>query len=104
MIVVTTDEISDARVTQVLGLVQGHSVRARGAVRDITASIRNVFGGDIPEYAELMQHAREVAVEQMSKSAQEQGANAIVGTRFVTGDIMGSAIEILVYGTAVVTE
>ncbi|MEX2430354.1 MAG: YbjQ family protein [Dehalococcoidia bacterium] len=104
MLIATTDEIPGARSTRVVGLVQGHSVRARGAVRDITASIRNVFGGNIPEYAELMQQARASAMAEMVRSAEDQGANAIVATRFGTADVMSSAVEILVYGTAVVTE
>ena len=104
MLIVTTDEVPGARIVRVIGMVEGHSVRARGAVRDFTAAVRNVFGGDVPEYAELLGQARQAAVDDMVKSAELQRANAIVGTRFVTGDVMGAAIEILVYGTAVVTE
>ena len=102
MIVVTTDEIEGERIDRVLGLVRGNTVRARHMGRDIMAGLRGVVGGEIEEYTRLLSESRQVAVNRMSRQAEEMGANAIVAVRFMTSAIMGGASEILVYGTAVV--
>ncbi|MFH1559997.1 MAG: YbjQ family protein [Chloroflexota bacterium] len=104
MIIVTTNEMEDRRITRVLGLVRGNTVRARHVGRDIMASLRNLVGGEIEEYTRLLTEAREQATQRMVQRAEEMGANAIVGTRFMTSTIMGGASEILAYGTAVVVE
>ncbi|MBI2873027.1 MAG: YbjQ family protein [Chloroflexi bacterium] len=104
MIIVTTDEIPGRRVTKVLGLVRGNSVRARHIGRDIVAALRNIVGGEVKEYAELMAQSREESVQRMVQRAEALGANAIVGTRFATSAIMSGAAEMLAYGTAVVVE
>ena len=104
MIIVTTDDIEGVQVTRVLGLVRGSTVRARHLGRDIMAGFRGVVGGEIEEYTRLLAEAREQAVSRMTARAEEMGANAIVGTRFMTSQIMGGASEILAYGTAVVIE
>ena len=104
MIIVTTDEIEGVQITRVVGLVRGSTVRARHVGRDIMAGLRNMVGGEIEEYTRLLAEAREEAVRRMTSRAHEMGANAIVGTRFMTSAIMGNASEILAYGTAVVIE
>ena len=104
MIIVTTDEIPGAPVKSTLGLVMANSVRARHVGRDIMAGLRNIAGGEIAEYTKLLADSREAAVQRMVEKAEAMGANAIVGTRFITAGIMGGASEILAYGTAVVTE
>ena len=104
MIIVTTDEIEGVQITRVIGLVRGSTVRARHVGRDIMAGLRNMVGGEIEEYTRLLAEAREEAVRRMTARAAEMGANAIVGTRFMTSAIMGNASEILAYGTAVVIE
>ena len=104
MVVVTTDEIEGVQITRVIGLVRGSTVRARHLGRDIMAGLRNMVGGEIEEYTRLLAEAREEAMRRMTTRAEEMGANAIVGTRFMTSAIMGNASEILAYGTAVVIE
>lgn len=102
MILVTSDEIEGQTIEQVLGLVRGNTVRARHLGRDIIAGLRGVVGGEIAEYTRLLSESRQIAVGRMTREAEEMGANAIVGVRFMTSAIMGGASEILVYGTAVV--
>ena len=104
MIIVTTDEIPGMRATKVFGLVRGSTIRARHIGRDIMASLRGIVGGEIAEYTRLMAEAREQAVARMVADAEAKGANAIVGTRFVTSMVMSGASELLVYGTAVAAE
>jgi uncharacterized protein YbjQ (UPF0145 family) len=104
ILVVTSDEVPGRKVVKTLGLVRGQSVRARHLGRDIQAGIRTIVGGKVGVYAELLEKSREEAIEQMIGEAEKLGANAIVAARMSTADIMGSAAEVLVYGTAVVTE
>ena len=104
MIIATTDTVEGKRIVEVYGLVKGNTVRARAFGRDILAGLRNIIGGEITEYSRLLSDAREEAVARMTQVAEEMGANAIVGARFVTSGIMGGASEILAYGTAVKVE
>ena len=101
MIIVTTDEIQGVQTEKVLGVVMANSVRARHLGRDVMAGFRNIAGGEITEYTKLMAESREIAVQRMSERAEAMGANAIVGTRFMTAGIASGASEILAYGTAV---
>jgi uncharacterized protein YbjQ (UPF0145 family) len=104
MLMVTTDSIEGKRIVEVFGLVRGNTVRARAIGRDIVAGLRSILGGEISEYSQLLTAARDEAIERMSQAAEQTGANAVVGVRFVTSGIMGGASEILVYGTAVKIE
>jgi uncharacterized protein YbjQ (UPF0145 family) len=104
MIVVTTPTISGRRIVRTLGLVRGTTIRARHIGRDITAALRNIVGGEIPEYTKLLAEAREQAVDRMVEEAQLLGADAIVQVRFQTAMVMTGAAELLCYGAAVVTE
>ena len=104
MLVVTTPSVEGKRTSQVLGLVQGNTVRARHAGRDIVAGLRNVIGGEVSQYSRLLAESREQALERMIKQAEELGANAVINLRFATSMIMGGTAEILAYGTAVVIE
>ena len=104
MIVVTKDEIEGVQIIRVVGLVRGSTARARHIGRDIMAGLRNMVGGEIQEYPRLPAEAREEPVRRMTSRAEEMGANAIVGTRFMTSAIMGGASEIPAYGTAVVVD
>lgn len=104
MLVVTSDDVPGRKVVKTLGLVRGQSVRARHLGRDIQAGIRSIVGGKVGVYAELLEKSREEAINQMAAEAEKLGANAVVTVRMSTADIMGSAAEVLVYGTAVVTE
>ncbi len=101
MMVVTTDEVPGHHVTQVFGLVQGSSVRARHLGQDLLAYFKTITGGEIREYTKLLAEAREQALDRMRAEATQHGANAIVGLRFSSTDISEGASELLVYGTAV---
>jgi len=101
LIIVTTDEIEGMSITRVHGIVMANSVRAKHLGKDLMAAFRNIAGGEIDEYSRLLAESREAAVQRMVDKAEAMGANAIVGTRFITAGIMGGASEILAYGTAV---
>ena len=104
MILATSDSVPGKRITEVKGLVQGNTIRARNIGRDIVAGLRNIVGGEVTEYTRLMSESREQAIMRMVEQAESMGANAIVGMRFVTSMVMQGASELLAYGTAVVVE
>jgi len=88
-------------VTQVLGMVQGHTVFAIWLGKDLSAIIRLILGGELTEYTEMMGKARQVAADRMKVAAEKMGADAIINVRYMTTSVVGSAAELLVYGTAV---
>jgi len=104
VIVTTTDYIPGYRVKKVLGLVSGSVVKARNIGRDIMATLRNIAGGEIVEYTELLATPRDEAIKRMVEKAKALGANAVIGVRLTTANIMSGAAEVLAYGTAVVIE
>ena len=104
MLITTTDNIQGRNITEVKGMVRGSAVRARNIGRDITAGFRNIVGGELPEYTNLLNESRSLAIDRMTEEAESLGANAIVGTRFTTTGITQGASEILAFGTAVVVE
>jgi uncharacterized protein YbjQ (UPF0145 family) len=104
IIVTTTDYIPGYRVKKVLGLVSGSVVKARNIGRDIMATLRNIAGGEIVEYTELLATSRDEAIKRMIEKAKALGANAVIGVRLTTANIMSGAAEVLAYGTAVVIE
>ncbi|HEY49597.1 MAG TPA: YbjQ family protein [Dehalococcoidia bacterium] len=104
MIVVTTDTIEGKKIVKTLGLVRGNTIRARHVGHDVMASLRNLVGGEITDYTKMLAESREQALSRMMKEAESMGANAIVGTKFVTSMVMSGAAELLAYGTAVVVE
>ena len=104
MIITTTDAIPGATIAETFGLVRGSTVRARNIGRDFMAGIRNIVGGEVDEYTKLLAEAREEALQRMIESAEAMGANAIVGTRFITAGVAQGAAEIVAYGTAVKTD
>lgn len=101
MLVVTTDTVAGREVVEVLGLVRGSTVRAKHIGSDIVAGLRNLVGGEVKEYNQLLAGAREQALDRMIEEARALGADAIVGARIQTSTIMQSASEVLFYGTAV---
>ena len=101
MIVATTHEIPGYDITEVLGIVEGNTIRARSVLRDISAALKNVIGGEIEEYTKLMGESREQAVDRMIEQAEKLNADAILDMRFSTSEIMSGAAEILAYGTAI---
>lgn len=104
VILSTTFDIHGKRVVRTLGLVRGNTIRARHLGRDILAMFRNMVGGEISEYTKLMAEAREQALDRMVEEATSLGANAVIGVRFSTSEVMTGAAELMVYGTAVVVE
>ncbi len=103
-IVTTLERVPGYRVKKVIGVVSGSVVRARSVGRDIMAGFRNLAGGEIKEYTELMAESRELAIRRMIEKAKAIGANAVLGMRFSTSAIMSGAAEVMAYGTAVVLE
>ncbi|MBJ3763967.1 YbjQ family protein [Maribius pontilimi] len=101
MIAVTTDTIAGKDILHSLGLVRGSTVRAKHIGSDIVASLRNLVGGEVREYAQLLAGAREQAFDRMMEQARALDADAVVGLRFETSQIAQNASEVLAYGTAV---
>jgi uncharacterized protein YbjQ (UPF0145 family) len=101
MIFVTTETIQGKEITESLGTVRGSTVRARNIGRDFFAGLKNIVGGEISEYTELLADAREQAIKRMIDDAQKLGADGIVNVRFTTSQVMQGAAEMLAYGTAV---
>ncbi len=104
MLLTTLEYVPGKTINKHLGLVQGSTVRAKHAGRDIMAGIKNIFGGELKGYTELLQESREEAIERMKEQAQATGANAILNIRFSTSSITQGASEIYTYGTAVILE
>jgi uncharacterized protein YbjQ (UPF0145 family) len=101
MILATTDDIAGRKIERVLGLVRGNTIRARHMGADIIAHLRNAVGGEIIEYTKMMAEAREQAIDRMLEEARALGADAVVGIRFQTAELMKGAAELMCYGTAV---
>ena len=104
MLISNLELIPGRRVVEHLGLVQGSSVRAKHVGRDIMAGLKNIFGGELKAYTELLQESREEAMQRLREQAEAVGANAILNVRFSTSSVAQGAAEIYVYGTAVVLE
>lgn len=104
MIVTNIETIPGMRITRHLGLVQGSTVKAKHVGRDMMAGLKNLVGGELKGYTELMEESRHEAASRMQRQAEEVGANAVVNVRFSTATITQGASEILAYGTAVVVE
>ena len=101
MILSTTPTIPGREITESIDIARGSTVRARNIGRDIFAGLKNLVGGEISEYTQLMADAREQAIDRMISDAHDMGADAIVNVRFMTAMVMQGASEILAYGTAV---
>ena len=101
MLVVNTETISGKEIVEVFGLVRGSTIRAKWFGKDLIAGLRNIVGGELKEYTEMLNEAREQALNRMVEDAEKMGANAVVNVRFVTSQITAGASELLAYGTAV---
>ena len=101
MILVNTDFIEGKEITQTMGIVKGSTIRAKWFGKDIMAGLRQIVGGELKEYTEMLTEARQEATQRMVEDAENQGADGIINVRFTTSQVMASAAEILVYGTAV---
>ena len=104
MLISNMEIIPQRRVIKHLGLVQGSTVRAKHVGKDILAGFKNILGGELVAYTELMSEAREEATERMIAQATSIGANAVLNVRFATSSVAQGAAELFVYGTAVVLD
>jgi len=100
----TINEVPGKKIVDVKGYVKGSTVQTRHVGKDIFAGFKSLVGGEITGYTEMMDEARRIATERLLKDAEELGANAIVGFRLQTSQVMQGAAEIIAYGTAVVVE
>lgn len=101
MILTTLEGVPGKDIVEHFGIVQGSTVRAKHVGKDILASFKNIVGGELKGYTELLQEAREEALDRMVKQASQLGANAVVNIRFGTSSIAQGAAELFAYGTAV---
>ncbi|AKB18269.1 MULTISPECIES: YbjQ family protein [unclassified Methanosarcina] len=101
MIIATTDTIAGKQITQTLGMARGNTIQAKHIGKDIMSGLRSVVGGELTEYSEMLEEAREKAINRMVEDAEKMGADAVVNVRFMTSMVMAGAAEILAYGTAV---
>jgi uncharacterized protein YbjQ (UPF0145 family) len=104
MLLTNTEEIPGKKIVTFYGVVSGSTVRAKHVGRDMMATIKNVFGGELVGYTELLQESRDEAIDRMKSQAKQLGANAVVNVRFSTSSVAAGAAEIYVYGTAVSVE
>jgi len=100
-LLLTSAALPGQKIDQTLGLVQGHTVYAIWLGKDLSAIIRLILGGELTEYTEMMGRARDTATNRMIARAVEMGADAVINIRYMTTSVVGSAAELLVYGTAV---
>ena len=101
MILTNTETVPGKTVVEHFGLVSGSTIRAKHIGRDIMASLKNLVGGELKGYTELLQDSRRQAMDRMVAQATQMGANAIVNVRFSTSSVAQGAAELYVYGTAV---
>jgi uncharacterized protein YbjQ (UPF0145 family) len=104
MLVTNIEEIPGKRIVICHGVVSGSTVRAKHVGRDLMAGLKNIVGGELKGYTELLCEARDQALERMKDQAQQVGANAVVNVRFSTSSVAAGASEIYIYGTAVTVE
>lgn len=104
MIITNIEEVPGKTIIQHLGMVQGNTVRAKHAGRDIMAGFKNLVGGELKGYTELLTESREEATQRMIEQARSLGANAVLNVRFSTSSVTAGASELFVYGTAVVVK
>jgi uncharacterized protein YbjQ (UPF0145 family) len=104
MILTTLEGVPGKTIVEHYGIVQGSTIRAKHIGKDIMASFKNLIGGELKGYTELLQEARAEAIERMQQQATELGANAILNIRFATSSVAQGAAELFAYGTAVKVE
>ncbi len=104
MIMTNVNTVPGKKIVEHFGIVQGSTVRAKHVGRDIMASFKNLIGGELKGYTELLQESRQDAMDRMEQQAQQMGANAVVNIRFATSSVAQGAAELFAYGTAVRVE
>ncbi len=101
MIVTTSNDVAGHEITEYLGVVRGIVVRSTGIARGFIGGLRSIGGGNIPEYVDVCEAAREHAYELLVRHAEALRADAIVAMRYDATEFMQGATEVLAYGTAV---
>jgi len=101
VLLMNSTDVPGRETTEILGLVKGHTIFAIWLGKDLSALVRLVLGGELIEYTEMMGRARKVATDRMIAQAEKLGADAIINIRYMTTSVIGSAAELLAYGTAV---
>ncbi len=101
MVITNVETLPNREIVEHHGIVSGSTVRSKHAGRDIMASFKNIFGGELKGYTELLTESRDEAISRMKAQAEELGANAILNVRFSTSSVAAGAAELYVYGTAV---
>lgn len=104
MIISNMETIPGRTISKHFGLVQGNTIRAKHVGRDIMAGLKNIFGGELTGYTELLSESRQEATDRMVAQAEALGANAILNVRFSTSSVTQGAAELYAYGTAVMLE
>lgn len=104
MLLSNLESVPSHQILKQLDVVYGSTVRSKHVGRDLMASLKNIVGGELTGYTELLEESRQEAMNRMIAKAQQLGANAIVGIRFSTSNIAQGASELFVYGTAVVVQ
>ncbi len=100
MLLVNTDYITGKEV-ETLGIVKGNVVQCRNVGRDFMAGIKTLVGGELKEYTEMLNQARQIAIKRMGDEAETLDADAIINIRYASSSIMQGAAEVIAYGTAV---
>lgn len=101
VLLLNSDEVAGHETSEILGLVQGHTVFAIWLGKDLSALLRLIIGGELTEYTDMMGKARRVATNRMMVQAAQLGADAIINVRYMTTSVVGTAAELFAYGTAV---
>lgn len=104
MIILTIENVPGKEIKEVKGLVKGSTVRCKNIGRDITASFKNLVGGEMSGYNDMLTEARQIAIGRMVDEAEAMGANAIIGMKLMSSAVAAGAAEMVAYGTAVVME
>lgn len=104
MTLTTLDYVPGKEIVEHFGIVNGSTVRAKHIGRDLFAGLKNIVGGELRGYTELMEESREEAISRMVAQARQKGANAILNIRFGTSDVAQGAAEVFAYGTAVLVK
>ena len=100
MIVTTTEQIEGKKL-EIICIVKGSTVQSKHIGSDIGASFKNIIGGELKAYTEMLDSARRIATGRMLEEAQAAGADAVVGVRYASSAITQGAAEVMAYGTAV---
>ena len=102
MLILTTDTVPGKEIIEIKGLVKGSTIRCKNIGKDITASFKNLVGGEMTGYNDMLTEARQIAIGRMVDEAGSMGANAIIGMRLMSSSVAAGAAEMVAYGTAVV--